>query len=299
MAQQTNSKLAFVANVDKNWDVFVYTIPNEESPANKNSNQTLNNYKKPLAHLQRITKTPYDEKEPSWAADGNSLVYSTTDGLIHTIDLTSQKQTTLKFENQESKYLHPSFSPDGSRVVMAQFKNSKIDDSDLAIYNLKGEKVSTFLTQGSSQLYPAWSPDGKKIAYTNVHCALECGHIIQELWLAQVNGQSAKQLLLTDAHSMHPVWSPDGQKIAFSSNMKGNFDIFIFHLHDKTLQQVTDDKSFDNNPAWSRDGEKIAFISTRSGGTMAIWMKELETGKLTKLCPFSDHDIDCKDISWH
>lgn len=283
LAHYIEGEIAFVACLDNNWDIFIllYKDTNSQIPS-----------------LFRVSETPFDEKQPAWSKEGEKLIYSTTDGKIHIIDVFSKKIRTLKIENPESKLASPSFSPDGRYVVLEQFKSKKIDDSDIVQYDLENDTISDLLSQVSSQQNPVWSPDGENIAYINIHCDMGCGHIIQEVWLMDSYGRYAKQLILTDSQCMQPSWSPDGNRIAFSSNIKGNFDIFIYNLNDNTLQQVTHHKSLDNNPTWSPDGKKIAFISTRSG-IPSIWIKELETKELFKLSPFPDREIPCKDITWH
>lgn len=271
-------RIALVANLEGNWDIFVYDLDTKRT--------------------DKITNTPYDEETPTWSPDGRFVVYAASDGLLHMANLESREQTSLIFKEWPGKFVNPSYSPDGKKIAAAYFKNKKVDDTDLVVINLEAKKVTPFLAQPSAQFFPAWSPDGRKIAYINVHCGLDCGHIIQELWLAKAAGHYARQLLLTDAMCMQPAWSPDGRKIAFSVNIKGNFDIWIYNLSNKELKQVTYNNNLDNNPSWSPDGKKLGFISTRSGWR-AIWIKDLETKELYRLAPFKQKDVECKDIAWH
>jgi Tol biopolymer transport system component len=56
----------------------------------------------------------------------------------------------------------------------------------------------------------------------------------------------------------------------------------VYHLSEKTHQQVTDHQSMDIDPAWSPDGEELAFVSARTG-SREIWVLTLAGGRLRQV----------------
>ena len=270
--------MAFMANLDGNWDL----IRIDENGRD----------------FERLTQTPYDEKDANWSADQKKIVFASSDGRLRIIDTETKNVKEIAGSNLKYQKISPFFSSSGQEIVFAQFRPpSEGDDTDLLIYHLKTGAIRRLLDQYSLQMWPAWSPDGKKIVYANMHCSAECGRMIQELWIADAAGNWARQLLMTHSFCQHPVWSPDGQKIAFSSDKSGNFDIWIVDLKDWKMEQVTTHEALDVKPAWSPDGQKLAFVSTRSG-LMEIWIKDLKKGLLWPLRPFNDRKVECKDVAW-
>lgn len=271
------ANLAFVANVDGNWDLFTV----EEDGSN----------------LVRITHTPYDEKDPSWSLDRQKIVYATSDGQLNIIDVKTKEHKQLDIEDKSSAKTSPSFSPDGKKIAFVEVISGGTDDTDLMMFDLETKAGKVFLNQYGPQFWPDWSPDGQHLIYASAHCAVDCGRIIQELWIADVSGGYARQLLMTNSLCQQPDWSPDSKRTAFVSDKSGNLDIWVVSLEDWKLEQMTFDKGLDVSPAWSPNGNKLAFISTRSG-RMEIWIKSIETGELRRLMPFGDRDVECKDVAW-
>ncbi len=278
LAKEAWCQLAFVANVDGNWDLFI---------ADENG-------KNPV----RLTNTPYDEKQPRWSFDKKNIVYATSDGRVNVINIENKKIKHIPDKEIKTSAVTPCFAPDGKRIAFARFRPVGAgDDTDLMIWNLDTEKIVRILDQPSLQWWPTWSPDGRRIVYVNNHCSGECGRLIQELWIAKPEGGWARQLLLTSSLCQQPVWSYDGTKIGFSSDKAGNFDIWVLSLKDWRLQQITTYSGLDESPAWSPDGKKLAFISMRSG-FMEIWIKNLQNGKIKRFRPFGAKQVACRDVAW-
>src|SRR6185312_4304438 len=66
-----------------------------------------------------------------------------------------------------------------------------------------------------------------------------------------------------------PAWSPDGRSLAYVSWRRGQPNIFVSHIYEATLDELTKGSAAGENylPAWSPDGTRIAFSSTRSGNS--------------------------------
>ncbi len=269
--------MAFVANLDGNWDLFTVDDQGE--------------------NLTRLTQTPYDEKDPAWSPDRKMLVYATSDGAINIMHVASKETMQIKNDDPALQKYGPVFSTDGNRLAYAQANKELRDDTDLVVYDLQKKTSKVFLHQVGIQMWPAWSPDGKHLAYTSLHCNEACGRFIQELWLAGANGKWAKQLLMTNSFCKQPAWSPDSARLAFSSDKAGNFDIYVLHPGTGLVEQITTDSNMDESPAWSPDGKRIAFVSTNSG-IMQLWIKNLDSGELKMLRPFGDKVTPCKDVAW-
>lgn len=267
--------LAFVAYLEGSWDLLVIS-----------DNGT---------GLKRLTDTPYDEKDPSWSKDRNSIVYSTSDGHIHRYDLVAEKDVFLKTLNGVN--VQPAFMPDGQNVLYVHFSEDVPDDTDLYLLDIMTGKSRLFLGQRSQQFYPCWSPNGEHMAYINVLCSNPCDRMLQEVWVTDRFGKNARQLILTNSACETPAWSPDGRRLALSSDLSGNFDIYIYDIVNRTLKPITTDTHSDTSPAWSPDGSKLAFVSTRSGQS-EIWIKDLVSDNFKRFVPFPGQVISYKDVTW-
>jgi hypothetical protein len=70
--------------------------------------------------------------------------------------------------------------------------------------------------------------------------------------------------------------------IAFSSNMDGDFDIWVMNSDGSNPQQLTNDPANDSGPDWSSDGSKIVFISQRNGNS-DIFVMDADGSHLNQL----------------
>ncbi|MFH1893731.1 MAG: hypothetical protein ABIK83_13740 [Candidatus Zixiibacteriota bacterium] len=267
-------ELAFVANVDGNWDLYVSTRNGDK--------------------IRQLTDTPYDEMNPDWSPDGRFVAVGCTDGIIRIISVESLEQKAVMPIDSTMLYDQPRFSPDGELLAVSIQYRSTTDATDVGLINLGTQSVTIPLDQQSLQLFPSWSPDARSLYYTFASCSMPCGRIIQDVWCYDFSASLPRQVLLTNAHCRSPVVSPDGETIAFAANIGSAFDLWLCGVDGDSLRQLTADAAFDTSPTWDADGARIVFASTRDGDGLGIFDLEVETGIILRIVPLGK-DVECKD----
>lgn len=81
--------------------------------------------------------------------------------------------------------------------------------------------------------------------------------------------QCMTQLTDDPKNQFAPSFSRDGKRITFSSNVTGNYDVWIMKVDGSSRTQLTTDKSEDVTPFWGADGN-IYFASDKTGN-WDIW----------------------------
>ena len=179
---------------------------------------------------KRITDTPQQERNLSFAPDGRSLVYaSERNGVwqIFQAKIKNEKEKNFTYcseieEEQLTKTnitsQYPAYSPDGKEVAFYE------DRATLRIINLKSKEVRTVL-------------DGKyNFSYSD-----------GDIWFE---------------------WSPDSKWLMCSYIGNGgwnNTDIAVVKADGKEVHNITDSGYSDSNGKWVLDGKAILFESDRAG----------------------------------
>lgn len=174
---------------------------------------------------------------------------------------------------QESRHLYPSWSPDGTRIVLASYRGYEnaivsvnADGTDLHRIGPLGDAEHTG-PEYALRTYPTLSPDGTRLAYSRSPNGQPSDLFVSPVTITQSFDTPGVLRLTNDpADDFHPRWSPDGQRIAFASNRDGDYEIYTIAADGSDLRQLTHNDASDSHPgSWSPDGTQVAFVSDRDG----------------------------------
>lgn len=270
--------IAFVALVDGQWDLFAWEPAGHKAP-------------------HRLTHTPCDEVRPSLSGDRAFLVYETTDGRLHRLDLKTGETTRLPAASDQHHDMQPAVSPDGKQVLMATALSRKADDTDLALMTLSSEHRVQRLDLPAPQFQPSWSRDQTHMAFVNLHARGWVAHVTTEIWIARFENPATWQLTLMDSMTSDPSFSPDGKRIVFASNQAGQYEIYSVDVKTRAVKQLTHDPAADTDPVYNPEGGEILFVSTR-GQQLGLWLMREDKPGATALTPFGNGSTRCKDPDW-
>lgn len=148
---------------------------------------------------------------------------------------------------------HPSWSPDGERIV---FCSNRENDGSVEIYlmNPHGSEVERLTSSPMRKYRPVWSPDGTRIAF------LGCGdrNAACSIYIMERDGENLFQVTHNLSYILNWLtWSPDGMRLAFVSDHESNAgaynsDIYVVNIDGTGLRRLTTYPGRDFSPSWSR-----------------------------------------------
>src|SRR5262249_47935643 len=140
---------------------------------------------------------------PEWSHDGRWIAFA-KGGLDKTrLYVVRPDGTDLrKIDTGDTQVFHPSWSPDGSRIV---FPGNR---SGLYIARVPSGGRMKISENGEAD-NPAWSPDGERIAFSEACCILV--RKASPRGLARLVYASDRD----EGEADGAAWSPDGRRIAF------------------------------------------------------------------------------------
>ena len=210
-----------------------------------------------------LTLGPRNIAEVAWSPDGRSIVYESTavgdqDADIYTYDVelgTTPRQLTFEGEN-----ITPVYSPDGTRVAFASFREGT-DGLDLFVKTLGDDTPArSIITLPANQIPRQWPSDSLIV--------LERGEAGSgDLWMLHLSDSDsarAEVYLSSEANLRDIVVSPDGSLAAYSSDESGTVEIYIRSFPEPGERTLAS-QGGGQLPFWSPDGNTV-FYWTLSGG---------------------------------
>lgn len=232
-------------------------------------------------NVVRLTSFADYESEPAWSYDNKRIAMirprRDASNIEHSdIYLMNADGTNKRWARSLPSSFHiryPSWSPDGSRLVVSVILGGKpylatlkLATGELAFVKTVGSPVE----QGTE---PSYDRTGQKIIFVG-----SSGKTVDQVFNGFHYG-----LIVSPTPVASPTFSPDGKKIAFAKVVAGNIDVFVQTLATGETKRLTTHAYYDGEPTWSPDGSRIAFESTRSGKSQIWTMNAATGGSLTRI----------------
>ncbi len=251
-------------------------------------------------NVTRLTQTRQDETAPVVSPDGKSVafqVFKDNQYDIWTLD-SATGRNQIQVTSHPSNDLQPTWTPDSRSLV---FTSDRLGSYALWRQLASGGGGTTMITKGAdmNDFAPTVDPkSGKKIAFTSRGTVKEAFVAIGAkqytafernlpyIWTVNIDGSELTQF----AQGAYPVWAPDGTRISFSSDISGNWDIWLMNANGSGLTQLTDDKKNQFAPSFSPDGKWLAFTSNVSGN-YDIWLMKTDGSARTQLTTDKSEDV--------
>jgi TolB protein len=236
-------------------------------------------------NLKRLTTAPAAETFPVWSWDNKRIALvrprknasNVTHNDIYLINADGTNGHWALSTPSEYDLDYPSWSPDGSRIVVTVTSQGVWFIGYVNVAN----RYLGFFTSGGVPVrgkQPSYDGTGQRILFVNTKT------ISYALDVMNADGSGRVTIGSVPGSTLDgPVFSPDGKRIAFA-NAAGNGDIEIFvkSLVDGSVKRLTYSTGNDFRPTWSPDGSKIVFARSQNG-RMQIWRVNATGGSATRL----------------
>jgi TolB protein len=161
----------------------------------------------------QITNVPAGACQPSWAPDGQALVFtSPCSGQATKYPGSSlfiwrkDGSVTAIPPSPEGDY-DPAWSPDGKMIALTSLRDGR---PQIYIYNVLDQSFKNISDNVFPDHQPAWNPAGSLIAFIRTQ-------VSEQVWYMSDTGAHQDQYAISgEFNDTNPFWTPDGQILFYS-----------------------------------------------------------------------------------
>lgn len=248
------------------FDGEIYTVKEGAQPQKVSISITTDNDESSLIRkvqswgATEIALSP-DAKEVAFVMHGDVYVTSTEYKTTKRITDTPQQERNLSFAPDGRSLVYASERNGVWQIFQAKIKNEKEKNFT---YSTEVEEEQLTKTNVTSQ-YPAYSPDGKEVAFYEDRATLRIINLKSKEVRTVLDGKYNYSYSDGDIWF---EWSPDSKWLMCSYIGNGgwnNTDIAVVKADGKEVHNITDSGYSDSNGKWVLGGKAILFESDRAG----------------------------------
>ena len=231
----------------------------------------------PACPLHATPATCGDDGNPSFAPDGQHVVFTRSSGRIRHDPLGDQiERSTIVLSDLSGKHTSVlrqiagfrgdlqagRLSPDGKKLLIERYNSSLANPEGgraLFVSELSRKSLRRLTPWALNASGADWSPDSMQVLFSSSQSGdeLVAG---SNLFTVQADGSSLKQLTHVPETKfvISGSYSPDGRSIVFATNLHGTpnptgptaADVFVMRIGNTAIEPVTRTPNLDGWPAW-------------------------------------------------